>query len=382
MRVALYYPWVYLRSGAERMMLEMVTRSRHEWVIYTNHYLPEQTFPEYRDLPLVELARVPVSRRYAAVSNAALTILRQKIDLSGFDALMVSSEGLGDFITFRNHSVPVICYCHTPLKVIHDRAMRQRYLETHGRLTKLAFLFFSIAFRFFDKLAWRHYSYTFCNSQEVRQRVLEARLAPPENVEVLHPGLDTQLMSPSGIYEKYFVVIGRIKWWKNIELAIDSFLEFRERFPRHKDFYLRIVGLVESGSEEYLQRLRDLAAGDDHILFQRDPDGEQLLEAYRSAYALLFPSLNEDWGMVPLEAMGFGKPVISVNRGGPAESVIDGETGFLVPPDATAFAAAMARLADDPELTRIMGEAGAVHVRQFDWENFVHRIDEFLDTLV
>jgi glycosyltransferase involved in cell wall biosynthesis len=381
MRIALYYPWVYLRSGVERMMLELVRRSRHDWVIFTNHYHPEQTFPEFRELEIVELLEVSVSRGYSDVGSAALTIMKQKIDQDGFDAMVVSSEGLGDFITFRNHSIPLICYCHTPLKVIHDRFIRRQYLNDNPRM-RIPFAVFSETFKIFDRLAWRYYQYVFCNSEEVRRRILEAGLAPPEKVEVLSPGIDVETMTPSWDYQKYFVTVGRIKWWKNLELAIDSFLEFKRRHPEFGDFSLRITGLVEPGSENYLHKLQHMAAGRNDIVFQRDPNEEELKAAYSSSYGLVFPSLNEDWGMTPLEAMGFGKPVIAVRQGGPTESVLDGETGILAPPEPGAFAAAMAKLAGDPDLVRKMGEAGVSHVQKYDWSHFVSRFDDYLDTCV
>lgn len=361
-------------------MLELVRRSRHDWVIFTSHYYPDQTFPEFKEVDIVELSRVSVNRRYSAVSNAAVKILRQKIDLSGFDAMVVSSEGLGDFITFRNHSIPVICYCHTPLKVVHDRFARRRYLENH-RLMAPAFYSFAAVFKVVDHLAWRYYDHTFCNSEEVRQRIINARLAPPERIEVLPPGLDTGRMRPTWDYQKYFVVVGRIKWWKNLELAVDAFIWFKRRHPEYDDFELQIVGLVEPRSEEYFQKLQGMVDGRNDVVFKRDPTEEELLAAYRSSYALLFPSLNEDWGMVPLEAMGFGKPVIAVGQGGPAESIEDGRTGFLVQPEPDAFAAAMARLAGDPPLLRRMGEAAADSVRKYDWDRFVERFDAYLDSL-
>ncbi len=380
MRIALYYPWVYLRSGVERMILELVNRSRHDWTIFTSHYYPDQTFPEFRKLNIVELSLVSVSRGYPAVGRAALTILRQKIILDRYDALVVSSEGLGDFITFRNNEVPVICYCHTPLKVIHDPFVRRRYLNENPRM-KAPFFLFSEMFKFFDHLAWKHYHYIFCNSREVRHRIIKANLAPPEQVEVLHPGLDISRMKPSGHYDNYFVVVGRIKWWKNLELAIEAFREFKLQYPEFKDFQLRIVGLVEAGSEEYFLKLKELAGNYGDVIFQRDPTEEELFAVYRSSYGMLLPSLNEDWGITPLEAMAFGKPVIAVNQGGPTESIIDGETGFLAAPEPSAFAEAMARLARDPGLTRRLGEAGAVHVKQYDWSHFVTRFDCYLDSL-
>lgn len=380
MKIALYYPWVYLCSGVERMILEIVRRSRHEWVIFTSHYYPEQTYAELRNYPIVELSRVPVSRRYSAVSNAAVTILKQKIDLDEFDAMLVSSEGLGDFINFRNHSVPLVCYCHTPLKVVHDPFARRRYLNKHKLMTP-AYYFFATLFKFVDKLAWRYYDYVFCNSNEVRRRILKARLAPPEKIEVLSPGLDTSLMTPTWEYQKYFLVFGRIKWFKNIELAIESFQEFKYRYPQFKEFELHIAGLVEPRSEKYFSELQHMAGGRDDIVFKRNPTKEELYDIYGKSYCLLFPSENEDWGMVPLEAMGFGKPVIAVNRGGPAESIVDGKTGFLVPAEAGAFAEKMALLAGDQALTRRLGEAGSVHVKQYDWSHFVERLDGYFSSL-
>ncbi|MFA5810421.1 MAG: glycosyltransferase, partial [Thermoleophilia bacterium] len=258
MKIAIYYPWVYLRSGVERMIMELARRSRHDWTIFTSHYYPEQTFPEFGELDIVELSKVPVSRGYSAVSHAALTIIRQKIDLDGFDAMVVSSEGLGDFITFRNHSVPVICYCHTPLKVIHDPFVRRKYLNENPRM-KVPFHIFSGVFKFFDRIAWKRYEYVFCNSEEVRNRILKARLAPAEKVEVLSPGLDVESIRPTWEYKRYFVVVGRIKWWKNIELAIESFREFKRRYPRYADFKLVVSGQVEPKSEEYLKMLTRIA---------------------------------------------------------------------------------------------------------------------------
>ena len=380
MKVALYYPWVYLRSGVERMMLELVRRSKHDWTIFPSHYYPEQTYPGFKDVDIVELSEVPVSRGYSDVGRAAMTIMKQKIDLDGFGAMVVSSEGLGDFITFRNHPIPIICYCHTPLKIVHDGFTRKRYLDENKRM-RVPFLLFSGVFRFFDKIAWKHYRYVFCNSMEVKKRILKANLAPPQNIEVLSPGLDLETMNPSWEYQKYFLVVGRIKWWKNLELAIEAFKQFKKLYPEFDDFKLQVVGMVESGSELYFKKLQKLSEGRNDIIFKRDPDEEKLLAAYRSSYSLLFPSLNEDWGMTPIEAMGFGKPVVAVSQGGPTESIVDGETGLLVDPDPNAFADAMARLAADPDRVRGMGETAVESVQKYDWSHFVERFDKYLDTL-
>jgi glycosyltransferase involved in cell wall biosynthesis len=79
--------------------------------------------------------------------------------------------------------------------------------------------------------------------------------------------------------------------------------------------------------------------------FVESPSDSTLIDLYQRCIGVLFPAQNEDWGLVPLEAMACGKPVIAVNRGGPTESLLHGETGFLVPDRPQDFAAALTLLA-------------------------------------
>src|SRR5215212_7963819 len=113
MRVALYHPWVYLKSGLERSLLELVRRSEHEWTIYTHHYDLEGTYPEFQEHSVVELSpSISVKRTYSDVIHASYRILQTRLPLENFDALVVSSEGVGDLIGFRNRDVPIIAFCH------------------------------------------------------------------------------------------------------------------------------------------------------------------------------------------------------------------------------------------------------------------------------
>ena len=80
MRVALYYPWVYLKSGVERTILEIVKRSKHDWFVFTNHYAKNETYEEFSNINIVELSRIPVERGYLKVLTAGLKIISQKRD--------------------------------------------------------------------------------------------------------------------------------------------------------------------------------------------------------------------------------------------------------------------------------------------------------------
>jgi glycosyltransferase involved in cell wall biosynthesis len=102
---------------------------------------------------------------------------------------------------------------------------------------------------------------------------------------------------------------------------------------------------------------------------------------YRDCTALLFTAFNEDWGIVPLEAMATGKPVIAVDKGGPREIVVDGETGYLEPEDPAAFARRMIEMGTDRDLARRLGRAGTERARLMTWDTFVARLDDAIEEM-
>jgi len=382
MKIALYYPWIYLKSGAEKTILEITKNSRHEFTIFTNHYEPGSTYAEYRDLKIIKLPEIPVKRSYHNVCRAALRIITQKINTDGYDAMIVVSEGLGDFILFRNsrRGMPVICYCLTPLKIIHDDFTRQVYLDKNPH-KKPVFSAFERIFKFLDKAAWKRYSYVFCDSQEVKNRILKAGLAPFSNIEILHPGVDLKSIKPTWRYDNYFLQPSRIKWYKNTSLAVDAFKKFYHENPDLRDFKLIIASQVDKASWAYYKYLKNLSSDIKNIQIIPNPDDALYKNLFQNALAVLHTALNEDWGIVPLEAMAYGKPVIAVNRGGPAESIVDKKTGFLVNPNAPEFAMAMKLVAQDRNLAQEMGKAARARSLKYDWGNFINRLDSYLDSL-
>ena len=354
-------------------------KSRHDWTIFTSHFDPEGTFSEFKGKNIVELKKIPVERSYLSVLKAATTIMLQKIDMSRYDALYVHSEGLGDFITFRNHAKPVICFCHTPLKVIHDPSACRAYLK-NNRFKKPVFYLVSLIFNFIDRLAWKNYHHIFCVSREVQNRVLKAKLAQSRDMEVIYRGVDTQSIQPVWKYENYFLHPTRIKWWKNVELSIEAFKEFQER-SGFNGFKLIIAGQVDKGSKAYYQKIIDMCSVNPGIEIIKDPSEDNLAQLYKDCCAVLNTTLNEDWGLVPLEAMAYGKPVIAVNQGGPKESILHNKTGFLVEPTVKGFAEVMTLLANDKGLVLNIGKEARAHSLKYDWSNFINHIDEYLDSL-
>jgi glycosyltransferase involved in cell wall biosynthesis len=378
MKIAAYYPWIYLRGGAERILLELIRRSRHDWTLITNRYDPKNTFEGFRDLEVVELPRVSVKRTPWHVAQAGMTLLTQRISLDEYDALMVCMESIGNLVALRAHQLPAFCLCLTPLRVAFDPETRERFLRSNPSLmARLGVR----AFSFVDRLGWRRYAKIFSISEEVATRLLEAKLAPESRIEILYPGVDLEEFQPGGPIEPYFLLPGRIMWTKNIELGIEAFGNLKKRVDAAKRFRLVIAGMVDEKSQSYLKKLRERAADIPDVEFIVDPTGESYRRLHRQAYAVLFTAFNEDWGLVPIEGMAAGRPVISVARGGPLESILHGETGYLCPPEPDAFSGAMEELVMDPESAEDMGRAGRQRAALFSWSNFASRIDEYVDSL-
>lgn len=120
----------------------------------------------------------------------------------------------------------------------------------------------------------------------------------------------------------------------------------------------------------------------DRVRFLGRVSDEALVAAYRRATAFVLPATvdrradTEGLGVVLLEAMSHGLPVVATARGGIPDVVVDGETGFLVEDEVAALARGIARVLADPDAARVMGEAGRKRVRAaFSWETIVERLE-------
>ena len=378
MRVALYHPWIYLKSGLERTILEIAKRSRHRWDIYTSHYDAQGTYPELKDFGVRETHKVSVQRNYGAVLGASMRIAGTRLDLKEVDALVVCCDGVGSFITLRNGQVPAINLCFTPLRAVYDDEYRVRHLARQGGRRWLA-LAIEQGYKLIDKWLWRRYDRVLCISETVRDRVADGGLRAGGPTSVLYPGVDASAIQPSERFERFFFLPGRIMWTKNIELGIEAFLMFKR--ATGSDYRLVVAGMVDAKGQDYFARLRELAGGDPSISFHISPTDAEMQDYYSRCAATLFTAFNEDLGLTPMEAMARGKPVIAVNRGGPREVIEHQVTGYLVNGDPNSFSAAMEALTADDERPRRMGRAGAERVRRFTWDKLVSGLDDMIDEL-
>jgi glycosyltransferase involved in cell wall biosynthesis len=369
-KLALYHPWTYLRSGVERWMVELITRSRHDWTVYTHHYEPAATYPEVSGLQVVVLSpEVSVRRSLGPLLHVAATLGRARLPADGARALLISSEGLGDLLALRSR-VPVAAYCHTPLKILHDPAAASIVQQSLTRRLAVG----AIGPAFVDRLAWRRYRHVFANSSETLSRIESARLRPAGPLEVLAPGVDATWWQAPLVTDRPPVLLyaGRIMWQKNVELAIETVRLLGD------EVRLVIAGMVDEKSRGYLDALRSQAIGLP-ITFEIAPPDERLRELYATCTALLFTPRNEDFGMVVLESMAAGTPVLAVDGGGPRGTVEHGVTGWLLPPSPEAFAGQVrALLQSDPGPLRAAARASA---QRRGWDAHVQRVDDVMERL-
>jgi len=288
----------------------------------------------------------------------------------------VVCEGFGDLVTFRARRTPTVCLCFTPLKIIHDDAATARLHSSRSLATRAAYSVIAPMYRVVERAAWRHYRSVVAISEEVKRRIVSAGLADPGRITVAYPGVPMPEPGPV-CFEDTFLITGRIMWEKNIELGIEAFRLFRGVSGR-EGFTLKIAGQVDEKSRDYVQALRE-RAGDMPVEFVETPSVEEMRSLYADCLALLFTAPNEEFGIVVLEAMAHGKPVIAVGRGGPAEIVRDGLDGSLVRPEAADMAAVMGRMAASNSEAAAMGERGRARAATFTWERFAESVDAEVD---
>ncbi len=374
MKIALYQPWIYLHGGLEKSLLELVTRSRHEWVVYTGYYAPQDTFKGFANVDVRVLNPTTVKRTMAGTLKSALQIAKQEIPDEGFDAVAVWCDGLGDLIAFKNHNLPLFNICSTPLRAAFDPIYEQESVAGKSLGYKIIYQVFKYAFRIVDRLAWRYFDGVMTTSQEVKNRIIGGGLCTdPQKMVMAYPGIDYQENISDCVYQPFVLLSGRIMWTKNVQQAIQAFVV--ANLP--KPWKLVIAGFLDEKSKPYLETLKAMVPKDVDVEFVISPDDDSLRALYQQAAFCVFPPLNEDWGIVPLEAMNYGKPVIANASGGPLESVIDGKTGYLLQAeDMQGWTEAIRRLALNPALCQQMGQQAHQHVEQYRWGNFVERVDD------
>jgi len=188
---------------------------------------------------------------------------------------------------------------------------------------------------------------------------------PRGAIRVIYNGVDSDRLTPDESERSeapLFVYLGRLKKYKRVDIVISAFANLNV-----SNATLEIAGTGDYRAPlERLVKSLDLST---RVKFLGFISEEAKLHLLRRAWASTLASPKEGWGISNLEAAACGTPVIAANSPGIRESVIDGETGFLVPPDDPyEMAAAMRGLVQSPDLVSVLGGAGRRFAATFTWD--------------
>jgi glycosyltransferase involved in cell wall biosynthesis len=208
---------------------------------------------------------------------------------------------------------------------------------------------------------------------------LEARGIARARIAVIHPGIDTSAYTPNPAERAAVPLVaylGRLKRYKRVDLIIRGFAEMR-----HPTAQLAIAGTGDHRAAlEALAHSLDLG---DRVKFLGFISEAEKVRLLRRALVLAFTSPKEGWWITNLEAAACATPVVASSSPGLRESVVDGETGFLVPHgDLAALTTALSRIVSDPALVATLGAAGRRFASRFTWDAAAEQTEAHLEGVV
>ena len=231
-------------------------------------------------------------------------------------------------------------------------------------------------------LPWAYRRAGFHAISESTRDDLVARGVSRNRIRVIHPGVDSKHFTPAPGRRRSamptFLYVGRLKHYKGVGLALRALALARRRRP---DLRLDIAGTGDCRDElEQLSASLDLNRA---VTFHGFVSEERKIDLMRTAWANVFPSPKEGWGITVMEAAACGTPSLASESPGLRDSVRHGETGYLVPHgDVEGLAARMVELADSPQLVARLGERARRFAEGLPWERTAAATERHLSDII
>lgn len=357
MRFALVHDYLNQWGGAEKV-LQAFCEIWPEAPIFTLVYDRKATrgYFEERKIYTSFLQKVPFLKNNHRLFLMFMPQAAESFDFSGYDIVLSDSASYGKGVITSPETLHV-SYCHTPLRYVWDD--NQKYVNEFcfpWVIKKFSSLPLSWL-RIWDKEAASRVDKFIANSFFVQKRIKKYY---GRDSEVIHPPLNSQNFSIEK-NDDYFLMVGRLLPYKRFDLAIETFNKAKKP--------LKIIG---DGPDK--KRLKKMAK--DNIEFVGEVKSDKDLASYYSrALAFVFPQ-EEDFGIVALEAMAAGRPVIAYAGGGALETVVDGKTGILFDEQSRESLEAAIKKFNPNDFD---SQAIRQHALGFDKEIFKQKIKNFVE---
>jgi glycosyltransferase involved in cell wall biosynthesis len=356
MRVALVHYWLVSWRGGEQV-LKAIADLFPQADLFTHVFDPELIARELpgRRVRTTFIGRLPFARRLYQRYLPLMPLALEQLDLRAYDLIVSSEAGPAKGVIVAPHATHV-CYCHSPMRYVWDRY--HDYLAGSGKAARLAMAPLLHYLRTWDQTAAQRVDHYVANSRFVAQRI--ARYYR-RSAEVIHPPVPVEQFDASRPAEDFYLSVGQLVRYKRADLLVEAFNRLRKP-------------LVVIGEGELLASLRRKAGA--HIRFLGRQPFEVIRDHYARCRAVVFPGV-EDFGIVPVEAMASGRPVVAFGYGGVTETVVDGVSGVLFEEQTTeALCDAVRRF--ESESARFDRCAIRAHAEQFSRDVFTKRFGAYI----
>lgn len=356
LKIALVHDWLTGMRGGEKV-LEVFCELFPDAKLFTLLHNKGTLSDTIENMAVVTsfVDKLPLKEKKYRNYLPIFPIAIETFDFDEYDFVLSTSHCVAKSVKVKNGIH--ICYCHTPMRYVWE--MFEEYFGSGkaGLATRFTMKIVAPILRRWDVATSNRVNYYIANSYNVAGRI---KAYYNRESDVIHPPVDTNMFQLSTTNKDYYLIVSALVPYKKNEIAIEAFNKLGKR--------LLIIG---SGPEE--SKLKSIAK--DNCVFLGWKSNEELAEYYSGCKALLFAGI-EDFGIVPLEAMACGKPVIAFAKGGALETVIDQKTGvYFYEQNSQALIEAVLKL------EQVEFDAGAIrkHALTFDRELFKSKIQNYVE---
>ena len=334
MRIAIFHDYIQTIGGAERIVLTLA-RELGADVITTDFDINAVKRLGFEDVKIISLGntiKIPPLKQISACLKFALCDFSSKYDFYIF------SNNWAHFAA-RKHK-PNLLYCQsTPVRVFYD--LYDIYLRQQPFYASVFFKVWVALHRKFYEYFMDHVCVIIANSTSVQKKVKKYL---NRSSKVIYPPVSIHNFRLE-IYGDFWLSVNRLYPEKRIELQIEAF----RKLPNES--LLIVGGFADAdNSSTYAKNLKINLP--ENVKLLGSVTEEELIQLYARCKAFIITSIDEPFGMAPVEAMASGKAVVGMREGGCLETVLDGSTGLLVKPDVDEIVNAIKIISKEPAMFR------------------------------
>ena len=365
MKVAIITPWLLTFGGGEKVVAvlsEMFPEADIFSMFQGNRDLPPVI--AHKTIKTSFLNDIPGIAKLYRPLLALHPLAVESLDLRGYKLVISCDAGLMKGVLVDQDATH-ICYCHTPIRYIWD--LYWTFRQQAPAFARPLYGVIAQHIRTWDFNAAQRVDHFIANSKYIQNRILKFYR---RTSTVIYPPVDTAAAYPGTGHGDYYLSVGRLTHTKRLDLLVRACNRLQRR-------------LVIAGSGREEANLRKLAGPTVEV--RGRVDDRDLPELYANCRAFLFAA-DEDFGIVPVEAQAYGRPVLAYGHGGSLETVI----GDPDSPQATGLyfaeqseeSVANCIVNFEKEESRFVPEFIHAHAQQFDTEVFRARMTAFIEDVL